>query len=145
MTKDLSAFFAANVEEPEVVEVTISKRFKNKDGNPELFEFKAISNDTDNAIRKMCIRKKLITQGPKKGQHEQEFDALKYQTLLTIESMVHPNLRDVELQKQHGVMGEEDLFNKLFLPAEIADAYRAAEKANGYEKDMSELVEDVKN
>ena len=139
MSRDLSSFYAQNVGKPEVVKVKVSERFS------EEFEFKAITNAQDAEIRKRCIKKTLITQGKKKGQYEQNFDAIRYQTLLTIESMVVPNLKDAGLQESYGVFGEEDLYNIMLTPAEASEAYKGAEKANGYEQDLSDMVEDVKN
>ena len=139
MSRDLSSFYAQNVGKPEVVKVKVSDRFS------EEFEFKAISNELDTEIRKRCLKKTIITQGKKKGQYEQNFDHLRYSVLLAIESTAFPNFKDVKLQESYGVMGEEDLFNAMFTPAEVRDICLAAEKANGYEQDLAEMVEDVKN
>lgn len=145
MSENLSAFFAQNAEQPKEVVKEISSRFKNKDGEPIPFVFKAITPAKDTEIQNKSIIKKPILQGPKKGQFNQEFDAIKYQLLMTIESIVFPNLKDVELQNSYGVMGEEELYNAMLLPAESVKAYEAAQKANGYEHEMKDLVEDVKN
>lgn len=145
MSKDLQAFFAQNAEQPKVIKKVISKRFKDSEGNPIPFEFKAITPNKDAELRQKCITKKPITQGSKKGQTEQEFLQARYLNLLTIESTVFPNFKDGALQDSYGVMGEEDLFNAMLTPAEVTDALQAAQEANGYELEMAEIVEEAKN
>lgn len=145
MSKDLQAFFAQNAEQPKKIERVISKRFKDGDGNPIPFEFKAITPEKDAELRQKSISKKLITQGKRKGQHDQEFLQTKYLNLLTIESTVFPNFKDSALQDSYGVMGEESLFNAMLTPAEATEALQAAQEANGYELEMSEIVEEAKN
>ena len=145
MTKSLSAFFAQNAGKPKKVEKAISKRFKDENGEPIKFVFKAITPAKDTELQNKSMKKKLITQGPKKGQYEQDFDPMYYQLLLTIESIEFPNLKDAELQNTYGVMDEVGLYNAMLLPAESVDAYAAAQEANGYEHSMKELVEEAKN
>ena len=145
MTKDLQAFFMQNASQPEKVERVISKRFKDGEGNPIPFEFKAITPSKDAELRQKSIVKKPITQGPRKGQFEQDFQQAKYLNLLTIETIVFPDFKNAELQGSYGVYGEEDLFNLMLTPAEVSEAHVAAQEANGYEVSMPDLVEEVKN
>ena len=145
MSNNLQAFFMQNAEQPEQIEREISKRFKGEDGKPVKFIFKAITPEKDAEIKNKSMIKKPITQGKRKGQFDVEFNSGKYQNLLTIESMVKPNLNDATLQESYGVMGSEALFNVFLLPAEATDAFNAAQEANGYENDMADLVDEVKN
>lgn len=142
---NLNSFFMKNAEQPKQIEGIVSNRFKDDEGKVVPFIFKAITPEKDAELQSKAIYKKPITQGPKKGQVEQDFDALKYQRLMTIESMVQPNLKDAELQNYYGVMGEVDLYNAMLLPGESIKAYELAQKANGYEHSMSDLVDEVKN
>lgn len=141
----IQAFFAHNVKKPENIKKVISDRFTDEDGNAIEFEFKAISAKKDEELKQKCTVKKMITQGKRKGQYDTDFLASKYQTLLAIESLVEPNLKDAKLQESWGVFGEEELFYTMFLSAEVTDVIRASQEANGYDIDMDELVEEAKN
>lgn len=145
MTKTLSAFYAKNAKQPRQVEKEISNRFLDEEGKPLKFVFKAITPSQDAKIQNKAMKTEFIKEGPKKGQKEQQFDAMYYQLLLTVESMVYPNLNDADLQDSYVVMGAVELYDAMLLPSESVAAYAAAQEANGYEHSMEELVEEAKN
>lgn len=142
---NLQAFFAQNAEQPTQVEKVISKRFKDAEGNPIPFIFKAIDPARDAELRTQATKKTLITQGKQKGQFRSEFQPARYQNLFTIESIVWPNLKDAALQNSYEVVGEEQLYNEMLTPGEATDAFLAAQEANNYEIDLEDLVEQAKN
>ncbi|BDH60145.1 phage portal protein [Lysinibacillus sp. PLM2] len=141
----LQAFFSENAKKPVNVTRVISKRFVDSDGNPIEWEFGAITPEMDAEIKKDSTRRTLITQGKRKGQYNTEFDPAKYQLKLTVASVVYPDLKDADLQNSYGVFNEEDLINKMLLPAELQDASMAAQEANGFEISLEDMVEEAKN
>lgn len=142
---DLQAFFAHNKKEKKNIKQAISKSFTDENGQPLEWEFAPISPERDAELKSESTKRALITQGKRKGQYNTDFDHFKYQRLLTVESIVFPNLNDKELQDSYGAMGADELLGKMLTIGEIADASAAAQEANGYEVELEDLVEEVKN
>ncbi|MFY0520922.1 phage tail assembly chaperone [Lysinibacillus sp. UGB7] len=142
---NLAAFFAHNKKENENIKRAISKRFVDENSKPIEWEFAPVSPERDADLKTESTKRSMITQGKRKGQFNTDFDHFKYQRLLTVESIVHPNLKDKELQDSYGVMGADALLGKMLTIGEIADASAAAQEVNGYEAELEDLVEEVKN
>ncbi|MGE6514605.1 phage tail assembly chaperone [Lysinibacillus sphaericus] len=142
---NLTAFFAHNKKGNENIKRAISKRFVGETGKPIEWEFAPVSPERDADLKTESTKRSMITQGKRKGQFNTDFDHFKYQRLLTVESIVHPNLKDKELQDSYGVMGADALLGKMLTIGEIADASAAAQEVNGYEAELEDLVEEVKN
>lgn len=142
---NLQAFFAHNKKQNGNIKRAISKSFVDEQGKPIEWEFAPVSPDRDAELKSECTKRSMITQGKRKGQFNTDFDHFKYQRLLTVESIVFPNLNDKELQDSYKAMGADALLGKMLTIGEIADASAAAQEANGYEADLEDLVEEVKN
>lgn len=133
MNKTLNAFL--NPIKSENEEIVISKRFQ-EEGNPVKWEIRAIMNDeNDNLIKKH-------TKKDKRGN--QIFDRVSYMNELIASSVVYPDLKDAELQKAYGVMGEAQLLSKMLLVGEYATLAEAVQKISGLDVD-EDLVEEAKN
>lgn len=142
---NLQAFFAHNKKKNENKKVAVSKNFVDENGNAVEWEFAAISPERDEELKSQSTKRALITQGKRKGQYNTDFDHFKYQRLLTVESIVYPNLNDKELQDSYGVFGADELLSKMLTIGEVAEAAKAAQEVNGYDTELDELVEEVKN
>lgn len=146
---DLELFFAENVATEENVQYVASNRFKDKNGNPIPWELRALSADENNAIKKQCITRKPVVG--KKGQYTNEFDNLKYISLLCVSSIVTPNLNDAKLQdswsKKAGypIMNGIDLLNTMLLSGEYDLLSQKVQEVNGYADDINEDIEEAKN
>lgn len=80
----------------------------------------------------------------KRGQLK-GFDQNKYMKLIAVAAIAEPNLKAKDLQDAYGVMGEVELFDKLF--PKYRDAQRvinAAHELNSSEE-LDELIEEAKN
>lgn len=142
---NLTAFFAHNKKGNENIKRAISKKFIDEQGNPIEWEFAPVSPERDTELKSESTKRSMITQGKRKGQYNTDFDHFKYQRLLTVESIVFPNIKDKELQDSYGVMGADALLGKMLTIGEMADASAAAQEVNGYEAELEDLVEEVKN
>ncbi|MNC83125.1 Phage XkdN-like protein [compost metagenome] len=60
-------------------------------------------------------------------------------------SVVYPDLKDAELQKSYGVLGADQLLRKMLLPGEYATLLQKVQSINGFDKDVNELADEVKN
>ena len=142
---NLVAFFAHNKKQNDNIKRAISKKFVDEQGNPIEWEFAPITPERDAELKSDSTKRSMIMQGKRKGQYNTDFDHFKYQRLLTVESIVFPNLNDKELQDSYGAMGADELLGKMLTIGEIANAAAAAQEANGYEAELEDMVEEVKN
>ncbi|BBH19860.1 phage portal protein [Paenibacillus baekrokdamisoli] len=138
---ELSAFFAQNVQTDVMEEFVVSTRFKGADGQPVAWKLRTMDEDENEYCRKAAT-KHIKNKG---GQRIPETDYNEYITKLIATSVVFPNLKDAELQKSYGILGECALLKKMLLPGEYATLTQKIQEMNGFDRDMSELVEDVKN
>lgn len=134
MERDLYGFLHPEVT-PEK-EVYVSDRFKGKDGKPMPFVIKPIDQETSDRIQKGCIKT------DKKGNTT--FDRLKYINELTAEAVVFPDLKNAELQKAYGVLGEVSLLKKMLYTNEYNLLVEATQELSGIE-DFENLEEEAKN
>ena len=142
---NLQAFFAHNKKKKENLKRAISKSFVDEKGQPIEWEFAPVSPERNDELKTESTKRSMITQGKRKGQYNTEFNHFKYQRLLTVESIVFPNLNDKELQDSYKVMGAEELLNKMLTIGELTDASAAAQEVNNYEVELEDMVEEVKN
>ncbi|WP_342441745.1 hypothetical protein MHB65_22130 [Lysinibacillus sp. FSL K6-0075] len=142
---NLTAFFAHNKKQNGNIKRAVSKSFVDEQGKPIEWEFAPVSPERDAELKSDSTKRSMIMQGKRKGQYNTDFDHFKYQRLLTVESIVFPNLNDKELQDSYKAMGADALLGKMLTIGEIADASAAAQEANGYEADLEDMVEEVKN
>ncbi|KOY81279.1 hypothetical protein I6G82_02690 [Lysinibacillus macroides] len=142
---NLQAFFSHNKKQQDNIKKPISKSFIDENGNAIEWEFAPISPERDAELKTESTKRSLITQGKRKGQYNTDFDHFKYQRLLAVESIVFPNLNDKDLQDSYGVYGATELLGKMLTIGEITEAAKAAQEVNGYDLELDDLVEEVKN
>ena len=136
----LSAFFAGAAKRPENQEVVISDRFV-EDGKPVPWVIRAITEAENTSLKEACMTKKVI-----RGRQTATFDGTRYTLMLTAASIVYPDLKNAELQKSYGVMGETELLSAMLLPGEFADLAAKAQEISGFKPDDFEEAKDaVKN
>lgn len=139
--KDLKFFLKQNTIPVENQEVEVSKRFKDDAGNTVKFEIKSISNEMDDALRKQNTRQVKKA----KGVIVPELDQQKYFVDLVLKSLVYPDLDDKELQDSWGVMDSRELINAMLLPGEYTALLQEVQKINGWDINIEDIKEEVKN
>lgn len=127
--QNLSVFL--NPVKPESVKFLVSERFRDEDGKTIEWELRAISGAEDRALR----QKYTI---PAKHKQPQSFDGSGYTTALCASSVVYPNLNDAKLQDCYGVMGAEDLLEKMLLSGEMLRLMAKVQEINGFDIDLKE-------
>lgn len=138
---DFSAFFAQNAAMSESEPFVVSNRFKDPAGNAIPWQLRSISAVEDEECRKSATKR---VKG-KGGQYVAETNTEEYLAKMAVTCVVYPNLKDAELQKSYGVMGAENLLRQMLLAGEYVSLIQKVQEINGYDKDMNELVEEVKN
>lgn len=138
---DFSMFFAGQSSAEITEEFVVSVRFKNAEGNPVAWKLRSITEEENQECRKAATRK---VKG-KNGVFTPEIDPNDYMAKLMVSSVIYPDLKNSELQKSYGVLGAESLLRKMLLPGEFAALGERVQALNGFDRDMNELVDDVKN
>lgn len=138
---DLSLFFASNVEKMSEESVIVSDRFKDKEGKPVPWKIRMITESENEEIRKSATK---YTKG-KNGARVPEYNQEAYVGKLIAESVVFPDLKNAELQKSYNVMGAENLAKRMLLPGEYAKLVEKIQTINGFDADINETVEEIKN
>ncbi|MFB6473353.1 phage portal protein [Paenibacillus glucanolyticus] len=138
---DMSMFFAANAALEVTEDFVVSERFKDADGKPVKWKLRSITEEKNTEIRKAATRK---TKG-KNGVYIPELDPNDYVARVTTSCVVFPDLQNAELQKSYSVTGAEALLRKMLLPGEYAALTERVQTMNGFDEDINELKDEVKN
>ncbi|MFS0727036.1 phage tail assembly chaperone [Paenibacillus sp. 1P07SE] len=138
---DLSLFFAQNAGPEVLEEFVVSERYKDAKGVAVPWKLRSMTEAENEECRKASTRR---VKG-KNGTYSPEINYDDYLAKLTVASVVFPNLKDAELQKSYQVLGSESLLRTMLLPGEYASLVQKVQELNGYDKDINELVDDVKN
>lgn len=138
---ELSLFFAQNVVSDTTEEVVVSPRFKDQEGRPVAWKLRSMNEEENQECRKAATRK---VKG-KNGVYTPEIDANEYMAKLMTASVVFPDLKNTELQRSYGVLGAETLLRKMLLPGEFAALGERVQALNGFDTNINELVDEVKN
>ncbi len=122
---------------PENEKVVISKRFI-EDGKPAEWEIRPILQSENDRLMKKFTKKDKKT-------HAETFDRQAYMSELTASAVVHPDLKNTELQKNYGVLGEVELLQKMLLIGEYGTLVEKVQTLSGLDEDINDLVEEAKN
>ncbi len=137
---DLDIFLSRNKIKKENVFFEASKAFV-YDGNPAMWEIKAISGNDEEEIRQMCVKRV-----PKNnGGYTEELDYGKYLGKIAAASTVYPDLFDAELQNSYGVFGEDALLKEMLTAGEYLAYIKKVKEVNGFDTTNKELIDEAKN
>ena len=125
---------------PEIIpekEVFVSDRFKNKDGKPMPFVIRPLEQEVCDKVQRGCVKT------DKKGNSD--FDRFRYVDETTAAAVVFPDLKNAELQKAYGVLGEVKLLRKMLYANEYNALVEAVQELSGIDDDFDDLKNDAKN
>ena len=140
--KNMRAFYRDAVEENKTVFYPASKRIKDSEGNPILWELRVLGYDEIKAITK---RNTKNVPNKVTGAAEKRTNTEEAAMEMTLASIVFPDLNDADLQDSWGVVGAEALLKAMLTPGEIVDLENAVQSAAGYSTEMDEKITAVKN
>lgn len=140
--KNMRAFYRDAVEENKSVFFPASKRIKDEEGNPVMWELRVLGYDEIKAITK---RNTKNVPNKVTGAAEKRTNAEEAAMEMTLKSIVFPDLNDADLQDSWGVVGAEALLKAMLNPGEIVDLENAVQSAAGYSTEMDEKITAVKN
>ena len=140
-SQNLTAFLKNNVEIVNQVEYVASNRIKAGD-EPVAWKINVLQNKVIDKLRNRYT--KMIKDG-KTGVTREKFDSQGFNDAMLLESIVFPNLDDMELQDSWCVNDPLELVKAMLTPGEYADLLNAVVEAQGFEVGMDEKVRAVKN
>ncbi|SDT26023.1 Phage XkdN-like tail assembly chaperone protein, TAC [Paenibacillaceae bacterium GAS479] len=137
----MKLFFAQNAVQSEPQEVLVSDRFLDESGHPAAWKLRAISEELNEELRAASMKR---TKG-KGSQGMPELDYNAYLGRMVAACIVYPDLNDAELQQSYGVRGSASVVRKMLLAGEFANLAAKVQEINGFDRDVSELSDEVKN
>jgi hypothetical protein len=99
---------------------------------------KAITAEQYTEFQNLCI------ENPNSVK-KRKFNTKRFNELILINCLVDPNLKDVEWLKSAKCMKPEQLMYKAFLPGEINTMSDKILKLSGFDTNIEEEVEEIKN
>ena len=137
----LSDFLKENMDiSSKEVEVLVSPRFKDKDGNPLKFKIKPLTNTEFGDYQKRCT--KMNFNGRKR---ETTFDSGVFNVMVVVNQCVDPNFKDSTFLKEIGVATPEQALNKVLLAGEIVELSNQITNISGFDVDINEKIDEAKN
>lgn len=134
---NLQDFLIANPVDNLTEEVVISPRFVDEKGNPLKFTIKAMTPIEFEDIRKKAMQ---IKKGKKV-----EFDNQLFNLSIAINNTVNPDFKNAESIQKLGVKTPEEYIQRVLLAGELTTLVEKINKLSGFDVDMNELVDEVKN
>lgn len=141
---NFQAFLKGNAKPIEDIEMIVSKRFVDEEGNAIPWVLRQLTGKESNNLRKKHTKK--IKN--KLGRIEEQFNSEAYQEEFITSSVIFPDLRNAKLQESYNALGEYDLLQKMLSADELANLQI---KISGFaeeeiiENSMDNLVEEAKN
>lgn len=137
-----AAFMAGNVKKAENKKFALSARFVNENGEPELWEIKALTaGEIEELQRQYMVN---VPVPDKKDVYTRELDMQPYILALTAACVVEPNLNNAELQDSYVVKTPVDLLGRMLMSDEYTKLVAEVRKINSSET-LGKLVEKAKN
>jgi len=129
----LQQFLTKNSVDNFIEEVTLGGRLKDFK-----FKIKALTGNQYNDFQALCIEN---PNSPKKRR----FNIKKFNELIVANCVVEPNFKDPEWLKELGVADATSAIYKTLLAGEITDLAERILRLSGFDRDIEEEMEEVKN
>lgn len=134
---NLQDFLNANPVDNLTEEVHISPRFKDENGTPLKFTIKAMTPVEFEDIRKRATQ---IKKGKKV-----EFDNQLFNLSIAVNHTVNPDFKNAESIKKLGVATPEEYVQRVLLAGELTTLVQKINELSGFDVEMNDLVDEVKN
>ena len=129
----LQQFLTKNSVDNLIEEVTLGGRLKDFK-----FKIKALTGNQYNDFQALCIEN---PNSPKKRR----FNTKKFNELIVANCVVEPNFKDADWLKELGVADATSAIYKTLLAGEITDLAERALRLSGFDRDVEEEMDEVKN
>jgi len=143
MANNFSNFMKANKKIKENVLYPATKSLCDENGDPLLWEIKAISTKENDLIRESCTKEVPVKGKP--NQIRQKVDMSMYMSKMMVAAIVSPDLNNKELQDSYGVMTPEELLKEMIDDAgEYNELAVKIQEISGFSS-LQEDVDEAKN
>lgn len=140
---DLELFLSKNKIKRENKKYAVTKSICDANGNPVEWEIRPLTSEEVERIRNDYTREVQVTGKP--GQYRPKVDVNGMTKQMIVNSVVFPDLLNVELQDSYGVHTPEELLIKIVdNPGEYADFAQFIQEFNGFIP-LDTKVEEAKN
>lgn len=129
----LQQFLTKNAVDNLIKEVSLGGRLKDFK-----FKVKALTGNQYNDFQALCIEN---PNSPKKRR----FNTKKFNELIVVNCVVEPSFKDAEWIKELGVPDATSAMYKTLLAGEISQLAEEALRLSGFDRDVEEEMEEVKN
>lgn len=129
----LQQFLTKNAVDNLIKEVSLGGRLKDFK-----FKVKALTGNQYNDFQALCIEN---PNSPKKRR----FNTKKFNELIVVNCVVEPSFKDAEWIKDLGVPDATSAMYKTLLAGEISQLAEEALRLSGFDRDVEEEMEEVKN
>ncbi|MCG7385107.1 phage portal protein [Paenibacillus sp. ACRRY] len=141
--RNMAFFMKGNAKPIQELEEVVTRRYLDEEGEPVPFVFRPLGSERVEELRDECTKRIPARKGT---PAREEFDARRFNIKVGIETTVFPNFKDAELLKSYGVTDPVDVVPKVLETAgEMGAWFEAMQKANDFDDDFEELIEDAKN
>lgn len=114
--------------------VVVSERLKDYP-----FTIKPVTTDEQQEYQRMCIKNPA-------SKKKRTFDVQQYNNLIVKNHVVNPNFKDADFLSQAGPgTTSEMLINRVLMSGEVSKLVEEILKFSGFDTDLDEDVEEVKN
>lgn len=135
---NLQEFLNANTIEGLEAEVPVSDRMRDKDGKLYLFKIKSVSQEEYSEIQREALKINSKTKNVQTNLSKMNED-------ICVAGCVYPNFKDAEFIKEAGCTTPNQYLNKVLRPGEIVTLADHIRDLSGFDEDVEELEEEVKN
>lgn len=102
------------------------------------FKIRAMTGNQYNDYQAICIEN---PNSPKKRR----FNTKKFNELIVVNCVIEPNFKDADWMKELGVVDATAAMYKTLLAGEITQLAEEALRLSGFDRDVEEEVQEVKN
>lgn len=136
---DLYAFLNP-IETEEEKEVIVSKRFVGKDGKPQPFRIKSLTQADNERITKAATR-----VYKENGQRMEKLDSVDFGRRMVLEATIFPNFADKALCERYKTLDPAEVPGKMLRAGEYATLLRVIMDFSGFNQDLGAMEDAAKN
>ena len=138
---DIKLFFKENIK-TQTHKLAVSQRIKDAKDQPIEWTIRPINGDELEQLRMDCTEK---IRNKKTGKLESRLNQELLSKKLLVSAIVEPNPKDEQLLQNYKVVSPEDVLGKMLLFGELTHLTLFVNEISGFDVDLDDVVDDLKN
>lgn len=140
--KSMAVFMKGKAEDVKEFEEVVTTRYRDEKGNVVKFKFRPIPTERIQELQEEC-KEPVMKKGKK---IDEKLNTKRFGARLGIETTVYPDFKDKTLLDSYKVVDPVDLVPQILsVGGEYAAWIEIVQRANGFDEDFNELVDEAKN